>query len=131
MDEKRLRRWILGCAVGCFAAGTSVGLVLPSVVKACCPEDASGDLDEQYVQQMTVDFGLSTRQQGDLRIVMQRYKNEEVQVYRNANFDQLPASLQAELTAARRRWTDRIRALLNPEQQPRYDEKARANGSVR
>lgn len=123
-----LRLWILGCAVGCFAAGVGAGFALPDLVRAAGRTDGAVDPDEQYVQQMTADFGLTGSQQHQLRIVMQRYKDEELLVYRGAKFDQLPPSLQSELTAARRRWSGRIRALLAPEQQHRFDEKARAAG---
>lgn len=104
---------------------------MPDMVRACCREPASLDPDEGYVQRMTTDFALTGRQQHELRIVMQRYQAEREQVYQHAKFEQLPASLQVELTAAQRRRTDRTRAILNQEQQHRYDMRTRADGSGR
>lgn len=127
----RLAPWILGCAVGCFAAGMVAGLVLPGVLEACCGEDTVRDPDEDYVRQLAADFDLDSRQRLQLRVVLQRYREEQMEVFRHANFEQLPAPLQAELTAARRRQSDRIYALLNDAQRIRYDERSRAAGSVR
>jgi hypothetical protein len=94
-------------------------------------EDGAGFPDAQYVQQMAQDFGLSTRQTQALAVVMQRYRDEELQVFRRANFDQLPESLRAELTAARRRQGDRIREILDDTQRKRFDDRSRTDGSAR
>ena len=55
-----LRLWILGCAVGCFAAGVGAGFALPDLVRAAGRTDGAVDPDEQYVQQMTAE-GLLAR----------------------------------------------------------------------
>jgi hypothetical protein len=127
----RLGLWILGCAVGCFAAGMAVGFVIPDVLAACCRDAGDLDPDERYVRQFAEDFGLSASQRQSLRVVLQRFHEEQVQVIRHASQDQLPPGLQAELTAARRRQSDRIYALLTDAQRIRYDDKSRAGGSVR
>ena len=126
-----MQLWILGSAVGCFCAGMSAGMVLPDFVAACCRDDGQLSQDERYVRQLAADYGLSSRQQQELRIVMQRATDEKYEVYQHANFDQLPPSMQTALTAVTRRWSDRIRAVLTPEQQVRYDAQVRTNGSVR
>jgi Spy/CpxP family protein refolding chaperone len=77
-----------------------LGATILDTAAAGRSEDLAGDPDAQYVQQMTQDFGLQPRQQQALRVVMQRYREEQLQVFRHANFDQLPESLRAELTAA-------------------------------
>lgn len=89
------------------------------------------DPDELYVRDMARDFGLSTRQQQQLFVVMQRYRDEELQVFRNANFDQLPESLRAELTSARRRRGERIRAMLDDEQRKLFEDRSRTGSSAR
>lgn len=94
-------------------------------------EDLSGDPDAHYVQQMAQDFGLSARQQQALRIVMQRYREEQIQVFRHASFDQLPESLRAELTAARRRQGERVLELMDEGQRKRFEDKSRTDGSAR
>jgi len=126
-----LRYWIIGCALGCFAAGTVVGLVAPEVAAAWAGDDGPRDPDVDYARKLAADFGLDRSQRLALQVVLERYRREELQVYRHANFEQLPANLQAELTAARRRQADRIYALLDDEQRARYDEWTRAGGSVR
>jgi len=66
-----------------------------------------------------------------LRVVMQRYRDEQLQVFRHADFDQLPESLRAEMTAARRRQSERIRELLDDEQRRRFEDRSRTDGSAR
>ena len=62
---------------------------------------------------------------------MQRYRDEQLQVFRHADFDQLPESLRAEMTAARRRQSERIRELLDDEQRRRFEDRSRTDGSAR
>jgi hypothetical protein len=52
-------------------------------------------------------------------------------VFRHADFDQLPESLRAEMTAARRRQSERIRELLDDEQRRRFEDRSRTDGSAR
>ncbi len=125
------RLWILLSAVGCSLAGMILGMTIPDIAAAGRSVPDAADPDAQYVQQMALDFVLSGRQQQALRVVLQRYREEQLQVFRHANFDQLPESLQAELTAARRRQGDRIHELLNDEQRRHFETWSRTNGQAR
>lgn len=108
-----------------------LGVTIPDIAAAGRSVPDAGDPDVQYVQQLAQDFGLTGRQQQALRVVLQRYREEQLQVFRHANFDQLPESLRAELTAARRRQGDRIHELLNDEQRRHFETWSRTNGSAR
>ena len=125
--------WILVCAVGCFATGMSAGLALPSVVEACCGEAADQDPDELYIERFAQDFDLNKEQKRALRFVLQQFTEEELDVFRRADRDQLPESVRSELMAARRRQIDRIRVLLDEEQRAQYDQRdpSRRLGEVR
>ncbi len=128
-----LRRWILGLAVGCFAAGVGVGLVVPSMVSASGGGEGTDDPNEEYVEWMTSEYGLDARQQKVLRVVLERTAQEEFEVFRQANIDQLPESLHAEVIAVRRRQTARVRAMLSAAQQEQFDNQdpSRSLGEVR
>jgi len=108
-----------------------LGVTIPDVAAAVRGPSGVADPDELYVRDMARDFGLSDRQQQELLVVMQRYRDEELQVFRHTNFDELPESLRTELTAARRRRGDRVRAVLDDEQRKLFEDKSRTNGSAR
>ena len=131
VERNPARLWILSCAVGCCLAGMFLGATILSTAVAGRSEDVAGDPDAHYVRQMAQDFGLTGRQQQSLRVVMQRYRDEQLQVFRHADFDQLPESLRAEMTAARRRQSERIRELLDDEQRRRFEDRSRTDGSAR
>lgn len=131
VERNPARLWILLCAVGCCLAGMFLGATILDTAAQTRSEDGSSFPDAQYVQQMAQDFGLTTRQTQALAVVMQRYRDEELQVFRRASFDQLPESLRAELTAARRRQGDRIREILDDAQRRRFDDRSRTDGSAR
>ncbi|GDY01279.1 hypothetical protein LBMAG49_06080 [Planctomycetota bacterium] len=115
----RTRVWILACAVGCFAAGMSVGLAFPSVVAACSTAVDTSGSDESFVRRFTADYGLGSNQQRQLRAVLQRRAESEREVFRAAS--DLPAAVAAGLEAVRRRASERVRALLNDQQRADYD----------
>jgi hypothetical protein len=125
------RLWILLCAMGCFLAGMLLGLSIPGIAAACRADTGAESPDGQYVRQMAADFGLSAAQQQALHAVLQRHRDEQLAVFRHASFEQLPEALRMELTAARRRQTERIHELLNDEQQRLYDDWSRRTGSPR
>jgi hypothetical protein len=120
----RLRLWILGAALGSFAAGMNFGLAIPAVV-AAIDDDAAADPDQAYVQTLTADYALTAAQQRSLRVVAQRWREEELAVFRGAELSQLSPAMQGQLLTVRTRLEQRIRALLDPEQLARYDQKSR------
>lgn len=116
---KRLGLWILGAALGSFAAGMNVGLVAPGLIAACGKGPAG--LDSDYVARLVVDYGLTARQEQSVRLVLQRCHEEEMAAFRNAEASTLPQAIQNKLLEARGRMEKRIRAALDAEQRARYD----------
>ena len=119
----RLGVWILGTALGSFAAGMNVGLVAPELFASDDPRAVAGD--EAYVNSLAADYGLSGAQQASLRMVMQKWREEEVMAFRTAEIAMLPAQIQKELLKARGRLEKRIRAVMDEEQRARYDHATR------
>lgn len=118
---KRLRLWILAVALGCFAAGMSIGMAIPGAMRAR-GGDAAVDPDEHYVRRIAADFALDPAQERLLRAVVHRRAQDEWTAFRRAEFEQLPAQLQQELRAARSREEQRLRELLDrPDQRARYE----------
>jgi len=95
----------------------SAGLALPGVVTAC---SADGGAADSYQRRLTVDYDLTTAQQRQLKIVLERQDVEELEVCRN-EFQSLPKDVQDAIIRARRRVEERIRALLDPDQLRRFD----------
>ncbi|MCA8976804.1 MAG: hypothetical protein KDC98_18930 [Planctomycetes bacterium] len=114
---KSLQFWILGAALGSFAAGMNCGLAAPGFY-ADVPESGA---DAEYMQALVADYGLSAAQHRLLRLVMQRWRDEEIAAIRSVAPTRLPPQTQRELLDARGRLEDRIRAILDEEQRARYD----------
>jgi hypothetical protein len=100
----------------------STGLAFPRIVEAISGGGQAVDPDELWVRKFAADFGLTKGQERQLRIVVRRRRDEELDVFRNAG-PELPAAMQARLSAAQRLEQMRVRALLNDEQRRRYDRK--------
>jgi hypothetical protein len=118
----RARVWILGAALGSFAAGMSVGSVLPQVMAA---ENEAPSTDSDYVREMVATYGMSNAQERTLRLVLQSSREEEIAVLKSAEATQLPEPIQRLLLQARSKLESRIRALLDDEQRARYDRASR------
>lgn len=116
----RTRAWILVTAVGCFAAGMSVGVASPSLFAAFAAGADASDPDDLYVRRVAADYGLTAKQQRQLRAVLQRRAEEEREVFRAAA--ELPAPVASALEAVRRRTAERMRALLSDSQRRAYDQ---------
>lgn len=115
---RRARFWILGTTLGCFAAGMTLGFAIGA--SATEPSTAASP-DADYVARFAADFRLTEAQEGLLRMVLQRRRDEELEVFRGADQTQLPATVQAQLQAAREREEQRIRRLLDERQRTEYD----------
>jgi hypothetical protein len=118
---KSLRWWILGAALGTFAAGVSVGMAIPRVEVALRAEVAGQDADAIYVEMLTEKFGLTARQRRSLAIVLANSRREELAVLEEAAAAQLPPAIQNRLLAVRSHTGSRIRAVLDDAQLARYD----------
>ena len=122
--------WILAAALGCFAAGMTIGLVAPGVVDALAGRGAEPDPDVLYVRQMTADFGLSASQERSLAMVVQARRHEQLELLKKTDFDLLPEVLKTQLKSVRRKTDERIRHVLNKDQRERYDRQARPDAEI-
>jgi hypothetical protein len=120
--------WILGAALGCFAAGMTVGLVAPGIIDAIAGT-AAPDPDVLYVRKLAADFDLSASQERSLGMVVQYKRKAEDELLRNAQPDQLPDPLKNKIMIVRREATERIRRVLTKEQRERFDRQARAEAA--
>lgn len=117
--------WILAAALGCFAAGMTVGFVAPGVVDALAGPGSEPHPDVHYVRKMAADFGLSAQQERSLAMVVQARRQAQLDVFEKADFDLLPEVLQSQIKTVRRQTDERIRHVLTKEQRERYDREAR------
>ena len=122
----RVGVWILGAALGSFAAGMVVGWMVPQAMAAGSEPSADAD----YVREMVARYELRPEQVRSLRIVLQGWRDEEIAVLKNAEATQLPPPIQARLLQARSRLEQRTRALLDDEQRARYDLASRPRSSA-
>jgi len=121
---KHLGLWILGAAVGSFAAGMNVGLVVPGLV-AACSKSPGLDAESGYLAQLVADYGLTQKQERSVRLVLEQCREEELAVFFSADASTLPPGMLKEILAARGRREQRIRAVLDAEQRARYDKDSR------
>jgi hypothetical protein len=122
-----LRLWILGVALGSFAAGMIVGHTLPmtaATASATPPEDLA------FAAELAERYGLSDEQHRQLRMVLQYAYEKDIGIWRSAQFSQLPPQLMREKLALSTATEARIRRLLTDEQRARYDRDSRPAGSV-
>jgi hypothetical protein len=122
--------WILAAALGCFAAGMTVGLVAPGVVDALAGPGPEPDPDVQYVRRIAADFGLSAQQERSLSLVVQARRQDQLDLLKKTDFDLLPDVLKNQLKTVRRKTDERIRYVLTPEQRERYDREARPDAET-
>jgi succinate dehydrogenase/fumarate reductase flavoprotein subunit len=120
-----LRRWILGVAFGCFAAGAVIGWAAHGEVQG-------GNAPSQeavYAGEIAARYGLTQTQQWRLRLVLQHAAEQEIAILRSAQVHQLPPELMARLLALRSRTEQHVRALLDDEQRACYDRDSRPAGA--
>lgn len=118
---KRLRLWILGAAVGSFAAGMNVGLIAPDLFAAAPVPDQ----DETYMRSMAVDYELTAAQQKSVRLVMLHWRQQERQIFDSVDPAQLPDAARGRILQERGLLEQRIRAVLDEDQRERYDRASR------
>jgi len=119
---KRVWPWILGAALGSFAAGVTVGWVAPSIVAA---GGAPATPDDAYVADMVAKYDLRAEQARGLRLVLQAAREEEFAVLKSAEVGQLPPSINARLLQVRAQLEKRVRKLLDATQLERYEQASR------
>ena len=123
----RARLWILGAALGSFAAGMNVGLLVPRVLAGGTEVPAP---ESEYVRDLVAKYALTSDQERRIRLVLQGGRNEEINVLSSTEATQLPPPIHNRLLAVRSRTEQRIRAVLDDEQRARYDVDSRpGNGT--
>lgn len=118
----RVLLWILGAALGSFAAGMSCGLVVPKVFAG---EATAATPDDAYVRDLAERYGLSRAQERTLRLVLRTGRDDEFAIYEHVETEQLPDPIRREVLRIRSRTEQRIRALLDDEQRARFDADSR------
>lgn len=118
---RHLRLWILGAALGSFAAGMNVGFVVPGLFASPTEVSAETRHDLEYVERLAATYGLSADQQRRVRLVLQALHDEELAALRSAEAAMLPPAVQKQINDARSRVQQRIRAVLTDPQRARYD----------
>lgn len=119
---KRVLAWILGTALGSFAAGVTVGLVAPNLAAA---NGRPASADDSYVADMVATCGLRPEQERGLRLVLQAAREEEFAVLKSAEAEQLPPPINARLLQVRAQLEKRVRKLLDAAQLERYEQASR------
>ncbi len=114
-DITRLKLWLAVAAV--FALGCATGALLDSAYRlragAARNESRGGKRNpEQMFEKMRDDLKLDERQSAEVRRILDETRNE----YRSLRSEARPR-----FDAIRQSARTRIRALLTPEQQPRFD----------
>lgn len=118
---KRLRPWILGLASGCFAAGLAAAWVGRDLLAA--PRAATGQ-DDEYLQDLTGRFALTSSQQRSLRLVLQKERESEYAIISSTEWSQLPPPILAQLKQLRDRTNKRIRVVLDDRQRALFDQQS-------
>ena len=117
----RLRLWILIVAVGCFASGLVCGLLLPPTIEEIRAHGLSPDSTELEIREFVRDMEMTPEQERQMRMIIEQYEIDELLVLKSG-FNQLSPTLQAAIRTARNRREERIRFILTPEQQRRYED---------
>lgn len=114
MGAVRRYRWIWGVALTSFGAGVAVGFNGPATVDAMREEFV--DPSERYVRDLVQQYGLTTKQARQMRMVLAAELAETTEIIRAK-----PETLPPEILKVRRRADERIRAVLDDEQRVRFD----------
>ena len=112
------RRWLYAAALASFAAGLSVGLVMPRLLHSV---DASKALDsaEDYIHQLTDLCDLSARQVQDLRMILTTHERE-LRELRRTYFDQFPPIYREKYEMTDQLMDTRILGILDNRQREEY-----------
>jgi hypothetical protein len=126
-----LRVWILALALGSFAAGIVVGIVIPEMFAA----ERGPETAQDSAKFLTDKYGLSAEQHRLLVLVHEEYERIDFQILKNLKPSQLDPAAQAERLQNSRKADQRVRFVLDETQRALYDRdetilKPRASGSA-
>ncbi len=113
-----LRVWIIGLALGSFAAGTVVGVVVPEMFAA---ERRLETPQEDVAKYLTDKYGLSAEQHRRLVMVFEEYHRMDLNILRDANPSQLHEDIRAKRLLNSRKADQRVRFVLDETQRALYD----------
>ena len=105
-----------------FGAGAMCGYALHTTAAAC---SGAATPEADYAHELAMRYGLSSRQERSLRLVLQNDREQEIAILKSAEPNQLPPTLVSKLLAARNRTEQLIRAVLDDEQRSKYDADSR------
>lgn len=112
------RRWLYASALASFAAGVSVGLVVPRLLTSVEASQAQ-DSSEDYIRQLTELCDLDARQIQDLRMILTTHEREKRELQRTYH-DQFPLIYREKFDMAGKRMDTRIRGILDETQLEDY-----------
>ena len=107
----------MALALGSFAAGLVVGIVLPELFAA---ERQQGVTLEEP-QYLTDKYGLSAEQHRSLVMVFEEFHRNNLNILREANPSQLSPDLRAKRLLNSRKAHQRVRFVLDDKQRTLYD----------
>jgi hypothetical protein len=112
-----LRVWIMALALGSFAAGIVVGIVLPEMFAA----ERRLETPQEDAHYLTDKYGLSAGQHRRLVMVFEEYHRIDLNILRSANPSQLHDDIRAERLLNSRKADQRVRFVLDEKQRALYD----------
>ncbi len=112
------RRWLYAAALASFAAGLSVGLVMPRLLHSVDASQAP-DSAEEYIHQLTDLCDLSARQVQDLRMIMTT-RERELRELGRTYFDQFPPIYREQYEMTDQLMDTRILGILDDRQREEY-----------
>ncbi|MHC5063825.1 MAG: hypothetical protein ACYTG5_07610 [Planctomycetota bacterium] len=117
---KAARRWLYAAALLSFAAGVSVGVVLPRLLSSVeAGQDPDSTDDEDYIRKLTELCDLDSQQIRDLRMILVKHERE-LQQLRRTYFDHFPPIYREKYDMAGKRMDTRIRGILDSTQEDEY-----------
>lgn len=113
-----VRIWILAVALGSFAAGTVLGLLVPDIMASDTNLIAS---PEQEAGAITLKYGLSEEQHSRLVLVFEEQARQDLKILMSAKPHQLDPDLTSKRLLQSRKTQQRIRFVLDEPQRALYD----------
>lgn len=119
-----VRVWIMAVALGSFAAGAVLGVVLPEMMAASNYQPAT---PEQEALEITEKYGLTDEQHRVLVMVFEEQERRNLEILMAAKPHQLDPELQSKLLLQSRKTQQRIRFVLDERQRALYDRDSELN----
>ena len=112
-----VRIWILAVALGSFATGILVGVVIPELFAA----DRRPQTPQEESEFLTSKYGLSGEQHRRLVMVFEEHHRIDLNILMSANPSQLSEDLRSKRLLQSRKTEQRVRFVLDEQQRALYD----------